>query len=277
MLEKTKQLLFGLNDRVIQHNLALIAAGVAFYAFLSIFPAIASCISIYGLIADLQSVQEHFNHIASFLPPDVRNLVESRMKDVANDQDSTLTWGLIIGLLVSLWSANKAMKAIAQGLNITFEKEEHRGIIKFNLITLGLTFISAIIAILVISLTVLLPAIVGIVLSNESAQWLTTGLSFIILVFILTGQFILLYRIAPATKSTIEIKSSLPGALFSTTMILFGSVLFSLYVANFGKYEQQYGAISAVVVTLLWLFLSAFIFLLGAELNIELRKVRKNT
>lgn len=273
MLKKVKQLIFAMGDRVIEHNLSLIAAGVAFYAFLSIFPAIATFISIYGLIADLQSVQEHFNNIATFLPPDVRDLVESRMESVASKQDDTLTLGLIIGLLVSLWSANRAMKAIAQGLNITYEKAEDRGIIKVNLITLALTFVSAIVAILVIAITVFLPSVVGFVLSNESAQWLTTSLSFIVLLVILTGQFMLLYRIAPAKQAASKITSSIPGAVFSTVMVLLGSIGFSLYVANFGQYEQQYGAIAAVVITLLWLFLSSFIFLLGAELNITTRKV----
>ena len=268
-MKNIKQLAFGIYERMDEHSLSLIAAGVAFYAFLSIFPAIAACISVYGLVADPQSVQSQVQNFSGFLPPEVIDLIKSRMKDLANNQEKSLTMGLIFGVLVSIWSANKAMKAVAQGLNVAFEKEEDRGFIKKNLITLSLTLISSIVVIIVASVTVALPLLINYFLSSEAFEWLAKILSWLVLALLLLGLCLVLYRYAPARDKKPKLKDSMPGAIFTTIAILIGSIIFSVYVANFGKYEEEYGAIAGVVVTLLWLFLSSFLFLLGAEFNGE--------
>ena len=257
--------------RIESHNLTLIAAGIAFYAFISIFPAIAVCVSLYGLVSEPSAVQDHIDIVGSVLPPEVLNLVRARLADIANDEESSLTWGLVIGIVLSLWSANRAMKAVAQGLNIAFEKEEDRGFIEFNLVTLGLTFVSSLIFIVVVAVAVALPPIVNYVLSNESAKILTTISSWTIILFMLFALFLLLYRKAPARRDLPKFSRSIPGSVFSTVFVLMGSILFSVYVAHFGSYDEEYGAISAVVVTLLWLYLCSFVFLLGAEFNGENR------
>lgn len=142
MLSRLKPLATGIFERIDDHHLSLVAAGVAFYGFLSIFPAIATVISLYGLVTDAQTVQSHINSITGFIPQDVRDLLFSRMKDVASEQTSSLNLGLVIGIVLSLWSANRAMKAITQGLNITYEKDETRGFIKINFVTLALTLLT---------------------------------------------------------------------------------------------------------------------------------------
>lgn len=259
----------GVYARINDHHLTLVAGGVAFFAFLSVFPAIATTISLYGLVADAGTVQKNIDAITSFIPPEVKELLFSRMRDVASEQNSALTWGLVVGILVSLWSANKAMKAVAKGLNITYEKKEDRGFLKINIVTLALTIVTSLVSILVVVIAVVLPIVVNYFLSQGTAQILTLVLSWVLLVGVLMGLFLLLYRYAPARDRRPHIKDSLPGALFSTTLIIIGSIAFSFYVKNFGTFDEEYGAIAAVVITLLWLYLGSLIFLIGAEFNGE--------
>lgn len=259
----------GVYARINDHHLTLVAGGVAFFAFLSVFPAIATTISLYGLVADAGTVQENIDAITGFIPAEVKELLFSRMRDVASEQNSTLTWGLVVGILVSLWSANKAMKAVAKGLNITYEKKEDRGFLKINIVTLALTIVTSLVSILVIVIAVVLPIVVNYFLSQGTAQVLTLVLSWVLLVAVLMGLFLLLYRYAPARDRRPHIKDSMPGALFSTTLIIVGSIAFSFYVKNFGTFDEEYGAIAAVVITLLWLYLGSLIFLIGAEFNGE--------
>lgn len=269
MLKRIKKLGVGVYTRADDHYLSLVAAGVAFYAFLSVFPAIATSVSLYGLVADAGTVRENIDTITGFIPAEVKELLFSRMKDVATDQNSTLTLGLVVGILVSLWSANKAMKAVAKGLNITYEENENRGFLKINLVTLALTIVTSLVSILIIVIAVVLPIVVNYFLSQGTAQVLTLILSWILLIGVLMGLFLLLYRYAPAREVRPHIRDSVPGAVFSTTLIIISSIAFSFYVKNFGKFDEEYGAIAAVVITLLWLYLGSFIFLLGAEFNGE--------
>lgn len=268
-----KKLVMGIKQRIDDHNLSLVAAGVAFFAFLSVFPAIAVCISIFGLLVDPQMVQDNMSQLSSYLPPEVLNLIESRMKDIAENQDGSMTFALVFGVLVSLWSANKAMKAVAQGLNISFELDEDRGFFLKNIVTLALTLLSSVCVIVVMGATIALPMVTSILLSESSSDWFVRIFTWVLMLSTLLALSLVLYRYAPARDYKPNIKASIPGALFTAIAILAGSVGFSLYVDNFGKFEEEYGAIAGVVVTLLWLYLSAFIFLLGAEFNGERREI----
>lgn len=268
IMAEVKQRAVGVKNRVKEDSLSLVAAGVAFYIFLSIFPALASVISIYGLIADPQTVENHVSAMASFMPEQVLNILSERMTSLAETADRSLTFGVVIGIVVSLWSANKAMKAIANALNIAYDAEEERGFVKLNLTTLGLTLLSAVVFIVAIFAVVVVPIIVSAFLTQQSAAVLTTLLSWALFLALLVGMCLLLYNIAP-DRGRRNWKELLPGAVVAGALLIVASMGFSFYVANFGKYDEQYGALGAVVVTLLWLFIGAFIFLLGAELNAE--------
>jgi len=266
-INHTKLLVQDVVSRTTNHNLSLVAAGVAFYAFLSVFPAIATVISVYGLIADAETVQQNISDMSGLIPPDARNILTVRMQDIANNRETSLTLGLIAGIAVSLWSANRAMKATAQALNVAFDEQEDRSFLMFNLITLGLTIVSSFVALIALIVVVLLPVIVSAFLSQDSVMMLTVFTSWSTLILMLTGVFVTLYRYAPSRNHRPQVTKSLPGALFSTLMIVVGSIAFSFYVSNFGSYDEQYGTIGAVVVTMLWLYLCSYIFLLGAEVN----------
>lgn len=260
--------------RVQSDRLSLVAAGVAFFIFLSIFPALASVISLYGLIADPDDVRAHINSFAHLLPAEVLSLLEQHIVRFASSAEQKLGLGLFVGLLISLWSANKAMKAVAQALNIAYDVKEDRNFIKVNLITLGLTFLSSIVFTFALISLIVVPVLVSAILSHARLEWLILIVSWFLLFCAILGIFTVLYRKAPALHNRISSRQLLPGALFSTVLLMLGSALFSLYIINFGKYDAQYGSLASVVVTMLWLYLGAFIFLLGAEINAVKRTYR---
>lgn len=258
----------GVKNRIKNHRLSLVAAGVAFYIFLSIFPAMASAISIYGLVADPDTVKTHIDALSAFMPEEVLAVLSERLIALAETADRALTVGLVGGIMVSLWSANKAMKAIAKALNIAYDAKEKRGFVKLNLTTLGLTLLSTVVFIIAISTVVLIPILLSSLLTDQTAEIFTTAMSWILFLFILIAMCLLLYNIAPDREGK-NWRELLPGAVLAAVLFSIASVGFSFYVANFGEYDEQYGALGAVVVTLLWLLIGAFIFLLGAELNAE--------
>lgn len=264
-----KQTAVELKERIKDDDLGLVAAGVAFYGFLSVFPALATVISLYGLVADPQSVQNHISALSGTVPEEVLSIVSTRMENLASSKASSLTFGFVFGLLLSLWSANKAMKALAKALNIAYDTEEDRGFVKRNLVTLSLTLLAIIVFIFAMAVVVIVPILVSVFLSQQSTAVLATVLSWLLFIALLTGLFLVLYRYAPAHHQHDSWKSLLPGAVFSSLGFVIASAGFSYFVSNFGKFDAQYGVLGAVVVMMLWLLIGAFIFLVGAELNAE--------
>ena len=265
-----------IDKRATDDSLPLVSSGVAFHIFLSIFPALATAFSIYGLLASQVNIDQQMTAFREILPPDVLEILAERAKSLVANQDSTLTMGLVFGTLISLWSANRAMKAIAEALNIAYDTREDRTLLKKNAITLVLTLLSTLVFIFVVSIVVILPVFVTSYLSGSPAALLTTLVSWAIFISVLWALFMVLYAFAPAQRRR-PWKSLMPGAITSALLVVVASTGFSLYVANFGQYDEQYGALGAVVVTMLWLFIGSFIFLLGAEINAVLFKQSRKT
>lgn len=264
-------MLLRLQKRVVDDNLSLVAAGVAFYIFLSIFPALATAISLYGLISDSQDIQRQISLLRDFMPPEVLEIVAERAKSLASNHTRTLTLGMLGGFVVSLWSANRAMKAIAGALNIAYDIVEDRNIIKINIITLSLTFFSTVVFVIALIVVVVVPVFVATYLSSQATEVLTTLASWAVYIGVIVGMFLVLYGYAPARHGR-PWRELFPGAAVATFMLIAASIAFSMYVVNFGKFDEQYGALGAVVVTMLWLFIGAFIFLIGAEINADNRQ-----
>lgn len=258
-------------DEIGDNNVSIISAGVAFYAFLAVFPAIGALVSIYGLAMDPQSLQGQLERIAQVMPQQAFEIIQAQLEQLVNTSGSALSWSLVIGILLSLWSANKGTKSLFTGLDIAYDTRNSRGFIKQNALTLFYTFLAVLVVIVSIAVIVVFPAIVGYLGLPSNIETLIGYGRWIILAALVIYFLGAVYKYAPA-KRTPSFRWVLPGALLATFLWLIASWGFSFYVKNFGSYGEVYGSISAVVVLLLWLFLTSFIILIGAELNSEIEK-----
>ena len=262
-----------ISKRVIKENskdnVGIIAAGIAFYAFLAMFPAIAATISVYGLVTDTQTVNQQLSELSNFLPAQSSQLVREQLSQISQSSPTALGWGLALSLLLSLWSANKGTRALFQGLNIAYDEEDKRGFIKGNALTLLFTLYLIVAVIISMLLVVALPALAGdLGLPGPLLTLLQWGKWFLLAAF-LVFSLALLYRYAPDRENP-RWRWVSWGSVISTMLWLLGSALFSLYVSNSDSYNATYGSLAAVVILLMWFFLSSYIILLGAEINSEM-------
>lgn len=272
-----RDILWRVKSEMSEDNLSLVAAGVAFYGLLAIFPGIAAIVSIYGLIVDPQAAEQQVAAIGQLLPEDARAIIEEQMTRVSAHATAALGLGAIFSLLLTIWSANKGTQALISALNIVYDETEKRGFVKLNLISLALTVGAIAFLIVCLAAIAALPALFGNLglpdLIKELARWLRWP--------VLGGAFVValavLYRYAPSRDEP-RWRWVSAGAVVATIMWLIGSALFSWYVSNFGSYNETYGSIGAVVVLMMWFWLSALIVLLGAEINAEMEhQTRRDT
>jgi membrane protein len=258
-------------------NLSIVGAGVAYFAFLAIFPALGALVSLYGLVADPAQVEQQVSSLRGVLPAAAVDLVGSQLHRLAGGSTGALSWGLALSVALALWSANKGVKALVQGLNIAYDEDEDRSWIKRVATTLGLTLGGIVAGALAIALVVALPAVLGFVGLGSSARLAVEIVRWIVIVALLIVALAVVYRFGPARDAP-RWRWISPGAVVAAVLWLIGSVLFSIYVSRFGSYAETYGALGAVVILLIWFYLTAFVVLLGAELNAEAeRQTRRDT
>lgn len=254
-----------------QDNIGLVAAGIAFYGMLAVFPAIVVLVTLYGLVADPEAVQRQVAAMSGVVPENALAILERQMTDVASAAQSRLTYGLAIALALALWSASAGVKAMMTALNIAYDEQETRGFIWFNVLGLLLT-IGAVVAIIVtLALIVALPAIIGLLPLGSAGQWLVSVARWpILLVLVIFGMGVL-YRLGPCRRGA-RWQWLSPGAAAATVLWIIASLLFSWYVSSFASYNETYGSLGAAIILLMWFYISAYVLLLGAELNAELER-----
>lgn len=261
-----KNILINVNDRIGEHNLTIVAAGVAFYSFLAIFPALVAILSIYGLAVDPQQAEQQISQLSSMMPEEAFSIIKERIENLVSTSGGTLGWGTILGILVSLWSANAGTKSLFTGIEIAYNTKNKRGFVKQNVLTLLFTLCAIVTLLLSLALIVAFPVIVHMAGLPENIEGLINWLRWPLLAAVVIFVISMMYKYAPDRKSP-QLKWVVLGAAVSTFLWLVISWGFSFYVSNFGNYGEMYGSISAVVILMLWLFLTSFIILLGAELN----------
>ncbi len=260
-----KRIAIRVKNDIARDNLSIVSAGIAFYAFLSVFPALASIVSIYGLIFDPANVQEQLANLAGILPPQAFAVLLNQLTRVAQ-ADQAVSLGLGFGILLTVWSASRAMKGLIVALNIVYNQTERRSFIRFNAV--GLLFTFCAIAFLVVSLILIVavPPLIRSLGLPELAASLTGWLRWPLLGIVVTIGLAFLYRYAP-NRGDAKLRWVTTGSIVATLLWLAISAGFSLYVSHFGNYSDIYGSLGAVIILLLWFYFSAFAVLLGAELN----------
>jgi len=264
-----KDVMLRVKEQVSSDNMSIVAAGVAFYFFLALFPTLAAIISIYGLVTEPAQVEQHMEQLTAYLPKDTQQMLTERLRSIAQQSSSALSWGVALSILLSLWSANSGTKSLFEGINIAYDEEEKRGFFKLNAITLLFTLGGIVLGGISFALVIAFPAVTG-KLGLPSA--LTTVIQFgrwILLLVVIMAALAIIYKVAP-NRDNPKFRWVSWGAAIATVLWLIGSLLFSYYANNFGNYNETYGSVAAVIILMLWFNLTTFVILLGAEINSEL-------
>ena len=251
------------NDQV-----PLLAAGVAFYAFLSLFPAMIAAVTVYGLVADPKTVTEQTDRLTDALPNDAASLIGDQLTAITETPQQSLGFGLVIALVLALWSAAGGVGNLVTAINTAYDEEETRGFVKRKALALGLTFGAIIFVVVAIGLVAVAPALLEAFVPSGAAYWLLQVARWVVLVIAVPLVLAVLYRYSP-DRDKPQFRWVSAGAVVATVIWLVASLGFSFYVNNFGSYSKTYGALAGVVVLLLWLWITNFIVLLGAEINAE--------
>ena len=269
-----KDILWRVYGNVSDHRILALAAGMTYYSILAIFPALAALVAIYGLFTDPASIAKHLDVVSGFIPGGAAEVAREQLTRVASKGGSTLGFTFAIGLIISLWSANAAVKALFDTLNIVYGEQEKRGLLKLNAMSLGFTLAAIAFILSALAAVVVIPVILEYLgLSNSAdlliriARWpamflaLAIGLSFI-------------YRFGPSREAP-RWRWITWGSAAATIMWIVASALFSFYAANFGTFNETYGSLGAAIGFMTWLWISAIAILLGAELNAEMEHQTK--
>jgi membrane protein len=247
-------------------NVTILAAGVAFYLLLALAPALAAVLAVYGMVSDPADVGSQIKSFSGALPADMQNLLEQQLRTAAAASSSKLGLGLVIGVVLAVLGASKGARALVQTINIAYDEEETRGFLKLRLLALAITLgFMVVIVVALLALTVL-PAIGDHL--GSGGRLLASILRWPLLAALMILALSALYRFAP-DRDDARWKWVTPGAIAGVVIWLLGSVLFTIYADNFGSFGKTYGALGAVVVLMLWLFLTAMAVLVGAEINGE--------
>ncbi|MGP1397955.1 MAG: YihY/virulence factor BrkB family protein [Inquilinaceae bacterium] len=251
------------------HNISVLSAGCAFYALLAIFPALSAMVAIYGLIADPVDVRDQLGLVRGVLPSEAYEILDGQMRELTAKPPGELGLGLILGLAITVWSATKGVKSLMGALNIIYGEREDRGLIKVNAVAVGLTAGAVFGVTATLFLLVALPGVFALVRLGGQAEDLLSLLRWPLLaVGVIIGLGVI-YRYGPSRRPA-KWRWLSVGAVAATVLWIVASGLLSFYVESFGSYNETYGSIGAVVVLLMWFYVTAYTILLGGELNAAL-------
>jgi membrane protein len=249
-------------------NMPIIAAGVAFWGFLAIFPALIALISIYGLVASPATVTTQVEQFSKSLPSSAATLISDQLKSITSHSGGALTVGLVISILAALWSASGGVNNLITAVNLAYDEVETRSVVKRRLLSLALTLGAIVFVLLSLGLVAVLPVVIGKLPLGVVGTVLAQVAQWVLLLALMVGSLAVLYRVAP-DRDAPKFRWVSLGSIIATVAWVVVSVLFTLYVNNFGSYDKTYGTIAGVIVLMLWLYLTCYLILLGAEINAE--------
>lgn len=263
-----KQIAVRTKDEIKDDRVGLMAAGVAFYAMLALFPTIIAAVTLWGLVSDSQQIQQTVTSFSSTLPTGAADLIAEQVKRIAGNSDSSLGFALLASLAGALWSASSGTKGLMNAVNAAYDEDETRGFVKVRGTALVLTVGGIFFGLLLIGLIAVVPAVFDNVGLGRVGEAVVQWGRWPVLAIALAAGLGVIYRFAP-DRDEPRWRWLTWGSSIAVVIWLAASVGFAWYVNSFGSYGQTYGSLAGVIVLMLWFFLTAFAILVGAELNAE--------
>ncbi len=263
-----KDILLRIYHGISEDRIVATAAGVTFFVLLALFPGIAGLIALYGLYADAQSIGQHLNTVAGILPEGGIQIVRDQIERLTSQPAQRLGLATVLGLGLSLWSANGGMKAMFDALNVVYHEKEKRSFVKLNAVSLTFTLGAIAFVLLALATITVLPAALSYLgLSRVTELVIKIG-RWPVLILVVIFAIALIYRFGPSRDKP-QWRWITPGSIFAAAGWLGASLLFSWYAENFGSYNETYGSLGAAIGFMTWLWLSTIVILVGAKLNAE--------
>jgi membrane protein len=250
-------------------RLLSIAGGVSFFVLLAIFPAITALVSAYGLFFNASTITNNLSLLNDVVPGNVLGIVHEQASRIASNSGRALSIGIVVGILVSLWSAMSGVKAMIDALNVIYEQKECRSFLKLNLVALVFTLAGFAAFLLAIATIVVLPLILSPIGLGSLPETVTRIARWPLLLVVLLIGLAVLYRYGPDRRKA-RWEWVTVGSVSAAVTWIVASFLFSWYLASFANYNATYGSLGAVVGLMIWLWISTIVVLLGAELNAEI-------
>lgn len=260
-------------------NVALAAAGVAFYGFFALLSLLGLIVLAYGLVADPRTVVGHMQALTGVLPGDVALLIGQQLMTSVQASEGSRGLGILLAVIVAIYGGTNGAAAVLTALNIAYEEKEKRSLVRFYLEAITMTLVALLVTLTALGGTAAI-AYLGSILPQASPALITAGkvVGYLLLTLVSAGIAASLYRFGPSREHA-RWQWITPGSVFAAIAWLLLTAVFGFWVANFTDYSASYGSLGAVVALLTWMYLSAYAFLFGAELNseIEHQTVRDST
>jgi membrane protein len=255
-------------QRARKDNLSALAAAAAFYALLSIFPTITAVVSLYGLVADPVLAEQQVVAMEGVLPPEALKLIATWLQALVQGPTEKFGIGLLISLVLASWSVWSATTMLMTAVNACYGDAEQRSFVRFNLEALALGASLVLLGVAGFTLVAVLPILLDLLPAPGAWRAVVSLVRWPVLAGLAFAVLAIVYRYARSQPSRTWNWISW-GATIATALWLIGSIGFSFYVSEFGNYDKTYGSLGAVIVLLLWFYMTAYVILIGAELNAE--------
>jgi membrane protein len=246
-----------------------LAAQLAYYFFLSLFPALLFLIALAGAFASADLVTRLVDSLRGAAPPDVINIIRDQLITISQGEQGGI---MTFGVLAALWSSSAAMVAVIDSLNRAYDVTDTRPWWRQRLTAILLTVGVAVFILLSFTLVVAGPELAEATAARfglgAAFEWFWKIAQWPLVFLLVAAAFGLIYYFAPDVDQDFVFLT--PGSVLATVLWLVGSLGFRFYVVNFGSYNETYGAIGGVMVLLLWLYISGLVVIVGAELNSEI-------
>jgi membrane protein len=253
-------------------RISLTSAGCAFYAMLALFPALSLVVSIYGAIFDARTLEPQLEVLRRLLPPETYDLIAERLHTLVSASRTGLGWGAAVSVLVAFWSAGSGIRSMLGALNMAYGETEVRGFFHFHLLALFITLSAMLVTAVAIAALVLAPTILHLLGAPPLHALALQGASLGMLLVVVFAGILVVYRFGPVGHRVW--RRRVPGAIVATLIWAIASAAFSLYVSHLANYDNMYGPLGTAIGLLMWFYVSVYVVLLGAEVNVALDRRR---